>query len=101
MSRLFLKLIWGSMREGLLEEDGPAEGTTGPNSALVSFALFFNSVKVTDMEVMPSHLMARRLSYRRISTRLSPKPHPGSKGPHFGCFIFSPEQDWIRWSVCS
>lgn len=36
------------MREGLLEEDGPAEGTAGPNNALVSFALFFNSVKVTD-----------------------------------------------------
>lgn len=50
---------------------------------------------------MPSHLMARRLFYRHTSTHLSPRPHPGSKEPHSGCSIFSLEQDWIRWSVCS
>jgi hypothetical protein len=48
MSRLFLKLIWGAMREGLLEEDGPADGSTGFICALVSFPLLFNSVKATD-----------------------------------------------------
>jgi len=41
-------MIWGAMREGLLEEDGPTDGTMGLNSALVSFPLLPNSIKVTD-----------------------------------------------------